>query len=65
MGFLFFFFFFKKIFKKWEKKNIHIWDKSSASTFNECFDELCGIIGLEKLFGDFKIFHLHEQGEII
>ena len=35
-------------------------DKSSASTFNGRFMKLCGILGLEKLFGDFK-FPPHRQ----
>ena len=47
------------------RKKKNIWDKSSASTFNGHFEELCGIMGVEKLFGDFTNFHLHEQGEII
>ena len=32
-------------------------DKSSTSTFNDHFNELCGILGLEKLFQDFGNFH--------
>ena len=34
-------------------------------SFDGNFRELCGILGLENLFGDFTNFHPCEQGEIM